>query len=84
MARCYDDDIKRRHKQFKHMVSSNMPFQKGNQLAKNGPMRRDLTVELIMQLNEILESPDGRTKLHGVVKQMAYHMFDFGDEPPAG
>jgi hypothetical protein len=51
-------------------VCSNMPFQKGNQLAKNGPMRRDLTVELITQLNEILKSPDGvpRTKLHRVVK----------------
>jgi hypothetical protein len=48
-----DDDMKRRHKQFKHMACSNMPFQKGNQLAKNGPMRRDLTVELITQLNEI-------------------------------
>jgi hypothetical protein len=49
-----------------------MPFQKGNQLAKNGPMRRDLTVELITQLNEILESPDGtsRTKLHRVVKNL--------------
>jgi hypothetical protein len=50
------------------MVCSNMPFEKGNQLAKNGPMRRDLTVELITQLNEILKSPDGvpRTKLHRV------------------
>jgi hypothetical protein len=35
-------------------------------------MRRDLTVELITQLNEILKSPDRvpRTKLHRVVKNL--------------
>jgi hypothetical protein len=39
----------------------NMPFQKGNQLAKghNGGLRKDLTVELITQLNEVLKSPAG-------------------------
>jgi len=31
-----DDDIKRRHKQFKHMVCSNMPFQKGNHRGRHG------------------------------------------------
>jgi hypothetical protein len=56
----------------------NMSFQKGNQLAagkgKHGPLKRDLTIELSSQLNELLESktPDGetRTKLHRVVRNL--------------
>jgi hypothetical protein len=49
-----------------------MPFQKGNQLAKdhNGGLRRDSTVELITQLNELIKSADGqkRTKLHRLIR----------------
>ena len=37
-----------------------MPFQKGNQLAKNSTNhRRDSTVELVMQLNELTKNYDG-------------------------
>jgi hypothetical protein len=41
---------------YKHMGCSDMPFQKGNQLAKghNGGLRKDLTVELITQLGAAL------------------------------
>src|ERR1700730_6076428 len=52
----------------------NMPFQKGNQLAKghNGGLRREVTVELVSQLNEMLKCKDGvdRTKLHRLVKNL--------------
>ena len=52
----------------------NMPFQKGNQLAKghNGGLRREGTVELVSQLNEMLKCKDGvdRTKLHRLVKNL--------------
>jgi hypothetical protein len=43
-----------------------MPFQKGNQHARKGPMRQDTTIELITQLNELTKYSDGskRTKLH--------------------
>ena len=49
-------------------------FQKGHKFGKgvNVQLRRDLTVELISQLNEVLESPDGtkRPKLHRVIKNL--------------
>jgi hypothetical protein len=51
-----------------------MPFQKGNQLAKghNGGLRRDSTVELVTQLNEVIKGADGtkRTKLHRLIKNL--------------
>ena len=53
---------------------SDSRFQKGHKLAKgsNGQIRRDLTTELISQLNETIECADGmkRTKLHRVVKNL--------------
>jgi hypothetical protein len=47
----------------------NMPFQKGNQLAKghNGGLRKDLTVELITQLNEVLKSRGGLGNLNRAI-----------------
>jgi hypothetical protein len=41
-----------------------MPFQKGHKLARgsNGQLRRDLTVSLISQLNEIVTLPEGGGK----------------------
>jgi hypothetical protein len=56
---------------FNHIGMWNMPFQKGNQLAKghNGGLRRDSTVELVTQLNELIKCADGtkRTKLHRLI-----------------
>jgi hypothetical protein len=48
------------------------PFQKGNQLAKAGPMRRDTTIELVTQLNELIKCADGskRAKLHRLIKNL--------------
>jgi hypothetical protein len=57
-----------------------MPFQKGNQLAKgnSGGMRRDITHELISQLNEVLKYPktkETRTYMsrivHNLIRQAA-------------
>jgi hypothetical protein len=41
-----------------------MPFQKGNQLAagKPGGMRRDPTIEIVTQLNELIDTYDGSKK----------------------
>src|ERR1700737_996476 len=49
-----------------------MPFQKGNQHARKGPMRHDTTIELITQLNELTNYADGskRTKLHRLIKNL--------------
>jgi hypothetical protein len=55
------------------MVMLNMPFQKGNKLARgNGALRRDSTIELITQLNELIKCKDGskRTKLHRLIKNL--------------
>jgi hypothetical protein len=53
-----------------------MPFQKGHQLSKGGSggMRRDITIEIITQLNEMCETYDGsepeRDKLHRLVENL--------------
>ena len=51
-----------------------MPFQKGHQLSKghNGGLRRDTTIELVTQLNEMVVGKDGkhRTKLHRLIKNL--------------
>ena len=57
-----------------------MPFQKGNQLAKgrsnstNGGMRRDTTIELITQLNELSKTyegtPEQRTNLNRMIRNL--------------
>jgi hypothetical protein len=50
-----------------------MPFQKGNQLAAgHNNLRRDTTVELVTQLNELIKCADGskRTKLHRLIKNL--------------
>jgi hypothetical protein len=41
-------------------------------MASNRPMRRDTTVELITQLNELIKCADGskRTKLHRLIKNL--------------
>jgi hypothetical protein len=52
----------------------NMPFQKGNQLANghNNKLRRDSTIELVTQLNELIKSKDGsqRTKMHRMISNL--------------
>ena len=51
-----------------------MPFQKGNKIAKNtlhrSIQRRDSTLELVAQLNELSKNYDGtkRTKLHRLIR----------------
>jgi hypothetical protein len=60
----------------------NMPFQKGNQLARgNGALRRDSTIELITQLNETIKCLDGtkRTKLHRLIKNLIAKATTEGD-----
>jgi hypothetical protein len=51
-----------------------MPFKKGNQLAKghNGGLRRDPTIELVTQLNELCKNYDGtkRSKLHRLIRNL--------------
>jgi hypothetical protein len=52
----------------------NMPFQKGNQLATghNNKLRRDTTIELVTQLNELAKGKDGidRTKLNRLIRNL--------------
>jgi len=64
-----------------------MPFQKGNQLAKggSGPFRRDPTIELVTQLNELIKNYDGtkRTKLHRLIKNRR-HLLIRGSAPSRG
>ena len=61
------------------MANKGRPFEKGNKLAKgsNGQIRRDLTIELISQLNELMDKkiPD-RIKLQGVVSNLIAHALE--------
>ena len=51
-----------------------MTFKKGHKhaIGSNGQLRRDLTVELISQLNEVAKDPDGvnRPKMHRLVRNL--------------
>lgn len=61
------------------MPGKGQQFKKGNKLAKgsNGQIRRDLTIELISQLNEVMDKkhPD-RIKLQGIVSNLIAHALD--------
>jgi hypothetical protein len=59
-----------------------MPFQKGNQLGKNSTnQRRDTTIELVAQLNELTRRLDGtkHTKLQRMMIAKATTAFDVLD-----
>jgi hypothetical protein len=61
-----------------------MTFKKGHKhaIGSNGQLRRDLTVELISQLNEVAKDPDGvhRPKMHRLVRNLITQATTSADE----